>query len=149
MEQKQRCIGRELHRLDHCIHRFLCQFGTECKIRDEEVSGTNMRIIRFLKANENRDVFQKDVEKEFGITRSTASRVLVLMEEKDLVKRLSVPQDARLKKLVLTERSMKMGEAMRQIGEKTDEKLLEGFSPEEQAQLFSFIDRMVQNISKG
>ena len=87
------------------------------------------------------------MEKEFGITRSTASRVLVLMEEKGLVKRLSVEHDARLKKLVLTEKSTQMGEAMRQIGEKTDAKLLEGFSEEEKEQLYSFIDRMVENVS--
>jgi len=146
MKQDQRHIGRELHRLDHCIGRYLCKYSCACKSRDE-VTGTNMRIIRFLKANENRDIYQKDVEKEFGITRSTASRVLVLMEEKGLVKRLSVEHDARLKKLILTEKSMKMGEAMRQIGEKTDAKLLEGFSEEEKEQLYAFIDRMVENVS--
>lgn len=146
MSHEQRHIGRELHRLDNVIRRYLCQHNCACKPRDE-VTGTNMRIIRFLKANENRDVYQKDVEKEFGITRSTASRVLVLMEEKGLVKRLSVEHDARLKKLVLTEKSTQMGEAMRQIGEKTDAKLLEGFSEEEKEQLYSFIDRMVENVS--
>ena len=148
MGDKQRCIGRELHRLDNCICRYMCQFHCECKSK-EEVSGTNVRIIRFLKANEHRDIYQKDVEKEFGITRSTASRVLVLMEEKGLVKRLSVPQDARLKKLILTEKSNQMGEAMRQIGEKTDKQLLKGFSEEEEQLLYSFIDRMVENVSKG
>ena len=147
MNQEQRHIGRELHRLDHCIGRYLCKHSSICKTKDE-VTGTNMRIIRFLKANENRDVYQKDVEKEFGITRSTASRVLVLMEEKGLVKRLSVEQDARLKKLVLTEKSARMGEAMRQIGEQTDQKLLEGFSQEEKEQLYRFIDRMAENMSK-
>ena len=147
MNQEQRHIGRELHRLDNCIGRYLCKYRSACKHKDE-VTGTNMRIIRFLKTNENRDIYQKDVEKEFGITRSTASRVLVLMEEKGLVKRLSVEHDARLKKLILTEKSMQMGEAMRQIGEKTDVKLLEGFSEEEKEQLYSFIDRMVENIGR-
>lgn len=147
MNQEQRQIGRELHRLDNGIRRYLCQHNTACRSRDE-VTGTNMRIIRFLKNNEDRDIYQKDVEKEFGITRSTASRVLVLMEEKGLVKRLSVDHDARLKKLILTEKSTRMGEAMRQVGEKTDAQLLEGFSEEEKAQLYSFIDRMVENMSK-
>ena len=147
MNQEQRHIGRELHRLDNCIGRYLCKNSCNCKHKDE-VTGTNLRIIRFLKANENQDIYQKDVEKEFGITRSTASRVLVLMEEKGLVKRLSVEHDARLKKLILTEKSMQMGEAMRQVGEKTDMKLLEGFSDKEKEQLYSFIDRMVENISR-
>ena len=148
MKQEQRQIGRELHRLDNGIRRYFCRNNTVCKSRDE-ITGTNMRIIRFLKNNEDHDIYQKDVEKEFGITRSTASRVLVLMEEKGLVKRLSVDHDARLKKLILTEKSARMGEEMRKMGEKADAQLLDGFSEEEKAQLFSFIDRMVENMSQG
>ena len=147
MKKEQRQIGRELHRLDNGIRRYLCQNSCACKSK-EEVTGTNLRIIRFLKANENRDIYQKDVEKEFGITRSTASRVLVLMEEKGLVKRLSVEHDARLKKLILTEKSTRMGDEMRQIGEKADAQLLEGFTEEEKEQLYSFIDRMIENMSR-
>lgn len=144
---EQRHLGRELHRLDNGIRRFLCKNSAAIKSKDE-VTGTNLRIIRFLKNNEHRDIYQKDVEKEFGITRSTASRVLVLMEEKGLVKRLSVDHDARLKKLVLTEKSARMGEAMYQVGEKTDTQLLQGFSDEEKEQLYHFIDRMVENLSR-
>lgn len=147
MKKEQRQIGRELHRLDNGIRRYFCQNNCACKSK-EEVTGTNLRIIRFLKANENRDIYQKDVEKEFGITRSTASRVLVLMEEKGLVKRLSVDHDARLKKLILTEKSTKMGEAMRKVGEKADAQLLYGFTEEEKEQLYSFIDRMVENMNR-
>lgn len=146
MSNSQRHIGRDLHRLDNCIGRFLFRQSGEIRT-DDEVTGTNMRIIRFLKVNENRDIFQKDVEKEFGITRSTASRVLVLMEEKDLVRRCSVESDARLKKLVLTEKSSRMADRMREIGEKTDAKLLEGFTEAEKETLCLFIDRMTKNMS--
>lgn len=147
MNIEQRQIGRELHRLDNVIRRYLCKQSC-CVRKKDEVSSTNMRIIRFLKANEGHDIYQKDIEKEFGITRSTASRVLVLMEEKDLIKRLSVEHDARLKKLILTEKSAKLGENMRIVGEKTDAKLMEGFTDEEKEQLYSFIDRMVANMNK-
>lgn len=146
MKTEQRQIGRELLRMNNVIRRHLCKNKGGCMPGDE-VTSTNLRIIRFLKANENRDIYQKDVEKEFGITRSTASRVLVLMEEKGLVKRMSVEQDARLKKLVLTEKSSMLGEKMRIVGEQTDVKLFQGFSDEEKEQLFSFIDRMVENMT--
>ena len=147
MKQEQRQIGRELHRLDNVIRRFMCKNSCGSKGHDE-VTGTNLRIIRFLSANQHRDIYQKDVEKEFGITRSTASRVLVLMEEKNLVKRLSVDHDARLKKLILTEKSSKLGEEMRLMGEKTDMRLMEGFTEEEKNLLYSFIDRMIENVSR-
>jgi len=144
---EQRQISRELHRLDNGIRRYLCKNSAALRTGDE-VTSTNMRIIRFLKVNEHRDIYQKDVEKEFGITRSTASRVLVLMEEKGLVKRLSVEHDARLKKLILTEKSSQMGEVMHQVGEKTDAQLLKGFSEEEIKTLYAFIDRMVENMNR-
>ena len=63
MKQDQRQIGRELHRLDNGIRRYLYQQNPMIRCKDE-VTGTNMRIIRFLKANEHRDVYQKDVEKD-------------------------------------------------------------------------------------
>lgn len=148
MSQEQRHIARELHRLDKCIGRHFCKHRCASEA-SEEITGTNMRIIRYLESNQERDIYQKDVEKEFGITRSTASRVLVLMEEKGLVKRMGVDHDARLKKLILTEKSKKMGQMMRRIGEKTDERLLEGFTDAETEQLFSFIDRMMENIGKA
>ena len=94
----------------------------------------------------DRDVYQKDLESEFGITRSTASRVLRLMEQKGLVERQSVPHDARLKKLLLTERSRKLVQQMCQTGTTVDTRLLSGFSPQEVQTLYGFLDRMFQNL---
>ena len=41
-----------------------------------------------------------------------------------------------------------MGDMMHQIGEQTDAQLLDGFSDEEKEQLFGFIDRMVENMTR-
>ena len=78
----QRKIGIDIHRLDNRIRR--CVQRTASQHEMEAVSGTNGRIIRFLSEHADRDVYQKDLEGEFGITRSTASRVLRLMEQKGL-----------------------------------------------------------------
>ena len=45
MNQEERHIGRELHRLDNVIRRYLCQNSASFRPRDE-VTGTNMRITR-------------------------------------------------------------------------------------------------------
>ena len=52
------------------------------------------------------DVFQKDLEAEFQMARSTASGILQSMEKKQLIIRESIPRDARLKRLVLTPKGM-------------------------------------------
>lgn len=142
---EQRKVSRMIHRLDLSIGRYLCQHLSLHSL-GEEMSGTNARIIRYLSANQDHDIYQKDVEKEFGITRSTASRVLVLMEQKGLIIRSGVEHDARLKKLTLTEKALHFGEMMRQNGRETDEQLLTGFSQEEKEQLFSFLERMSENV---
>ena len=140
----QRKIGIDIHRLDNRIRRCVQHTATQHKM--EAVSGTNGRIIRFLSEHTDRDVYQKDLESEFGITRSTASRVLRLMEQKGLVERQSVPHDARLKKLVLTERSRRIMQEMCQTGTTIDSRLLQGFSPEEVQTLYGFLERMFQNL---
>ena len=105
------------------------------------------RLVEDLKADSaNVMVMILELESEFGITRSTASRVLRLMEQKGLVERQSVPQDARLKKLVLTERSRRLVQEMCQTGMSIDTRLLRGFSPDEVQTLYGFLDRMFRNL---
>lgn len=141
---KQRMLAKEIHRLDIAIGRCLAQAYQAQQM--EDVTCTNARIIRFVNEHPERDVYQRDLEKEFGITRSTASRVLMLMEQKGLIERHGVKEDARLKKLVLTEKSKSISAAMRENGRNMDTRLLQGFSEEEQKQLYGFLDRMLANV---
>lgn len=138
---EQRSAGREIHRLSNCIRRYLTNGAV---VRH---AGNNGRIICFLYEHQHEDVFQKDLEKEFGITRSTASKVVGLMEQKGLVCRLSVKEDARLKKLVLTDRSKELYRQMSLNGAAMERRLLAGFTPEETARLFDYLDRMRHNMA--
>lgn len=142
---QSRRLGFLIYRLNNLAGRFLNQNVTE---DEKELSCTNARIIRFVGGSGERSVYQKDVEKEFGITRSTASRVLMLMEQKGLVERHGVKHDARLKKLVLTEKSERLREIMAQRGRRLDELLLKGFSEEETRQLYDYINRITENINE-
>lgn len=137
-------IGKDIHRLDNRIKRYMDLHGNRRTF--EAITGNNGRIICFLSEHEGLDIYQKDLEDEFGITRSTASRVIQLMEQKGLVERRSVAHDARLKKLVLTERSRELSHAMQREGDDMERLLLRGFSPEEQTQLCRFLERMMRNL---
>jgi len=143
---ENRKIGKELHRLDVAIGRRLHQMlAANCC---EDVStGTHCRIIRFLSEHEDRDIYQRDLEKEFGITRSTASRVLTLMEQKELVVRSGVQHDARLKKLTLTEKARQYSDAMSENARDVDQHLMDGFTDAEKEKLLEFLDRMYHNMS--
>lgn len=140
-----RRIGPSIHRLDKLIGRYLFQHLSQMDF-DEEMSSTNVRILRYLQQNQQQDIYQKDVEREFGITRSTASRVLALMEQKGFIARQDVEHDGRLKKLLLTDKSRRLGVMMQQNGEATEARLTKGFSDEEREALLGFLERLRKNI---
>lgn len=139
-------ISTQLRGLSHRIHRFLENSPNKKAI--DSITGTHGWIIAFLSCNKDKDIFQKDVESEFDVTRSTASKVIDLMEQKGLVRREKVSKDARLKKLVLTEEA----EAISKLFEKDrlclEETLTKGFTDEEKEILCDFIIRMKTNLEK-
>ena len=94
-------IPAQIRRVDNLIFRKINQFARENGV--EQATPMHGWIIEYLYRHRNEPVFQRDIEREFSITRSTVTNILQLMERKGYIQRLSVPQDARLKQLVLTE----------------------------------------------
>ena len=95
-----RKIGKEFNCISIKIRRAIGNLPAISKLNN--LSGSNAFIIVYLYKNKN-EVYQKDIEKEFGMTRSTVSSILKLMEQKNLLYRENVNGDARLKKIVLTD----------------------------------------------
>ena len=145
MEQK-RPIHVEMRSLSHRIHRFFQNSPNKKTV--ETITGTNGWIIGYLADRQDKDVFQKDIEREFDITRSTASKVIDLMEQKGLVERQKVASDARLRKLVLTEKSLQLAELIAEDKKHLDEVLMRNFSEEEKEKLTEFITRMRKNLEE-
>lgn len=112
----------------------------------ESLSGGNIDIITFLARHSEREIFPQDVERRFGITRSTSSRVLALMERKGLIVRESVPRDARLKKIVLTDKSRDIAEALRTSAIAMEGILLQGLSDDEIREFMHVLDVMQTNL---
>ncbi len=94
------------------------------------------------------DVFQRDVEREFYISRSTASGILGLMEKNGLIVRYSVPQDARLKKLVPTEKAAKIISSIRLDLDGMGDAVDGALSPEEQEQMHLLLDKLWQSMEE-
>lgn len=141
------CIGHELRSLDHMIKRYF-DFSSR-KNLIEQATGNNGCIIGYLnvKEQQGKDVYQKSIEEEFQITRSTVSNVLSLMEQKGLIARQSVAQDARLKKIVLTDRARPYAQMMREDALQMESLLTKGFTEAEKQILYGYIQRMEANIS--
>lgn len=140
-------VGLELHSLNHLIRRYF-DFSSHKK-EIETVTGNNGWIICYLVQNADKDIYQKDLEDRFTVTRSTMSKVLGLMEQKDLIQRQPVAHDARLKKIVLTEKARTIKGLIREDTERMEEILATGFTDEEIKMLCSYIQRMKENIQNA
>ncbi len=112
----------------------------------EGMTGKNGWIIGYLHHNQDHPVYQKDLEKAFNVTRSTASKVLTLMEKKGFIERRSVEADARLKQIVLTEQAKKIAEAMEKSCNAMEQQLTRDFTEEEKHQFMGYLNRILDNL---
>lgn len=74
-----RHLGLEIHRLEKMMAR---RRGYSAAHQDADcLTGMHGYLIRYLYENRGRDVFQRDIEKAFSISRSTVTVTLQLMEK--------------------------------------------------------------------
>ena len=100
-------IGFQIRAVSNLIKRKLYEIRPDGQPLLTDLQG---RILGFLYHNQDREIFQRDIEEHFYIRRSTVSRLLAGMEEQGLLQRIPVPRDARLKKLVMTPRAVSRGD---------------------------------------
>lgn len=143
MEQQPR-LGFEIMRLSNMIRR-LADSSTDVQ-KLQKITGANGWILCYLAERQGRDIYQKDVEEHFGVTRSTVSKVITLMEEKGLLCRTPVPGDGRLRRLQLTELGWQVHRLASQGSEQLERQIAAGFSPQELQQLCAFLGRIEANL---
>nr|WP_302135288.1 MarR family winged helix-turn-helix transcriptional regulator [uncultured Schaedlerella sp.] len=140
-------VGFEIHRTEHMMSRRL-EAGVKAEGIDE-ITLSHGWIIRFLYENRERDIYQKDIEKYFLVGRSTVTNSIQLMEKKGLVRREFVECDARLKKVLLTEKGIQSHETIENMIAEMNSGILEGID-EQDAQVFlKVIRRIRENIEKS
>jgi len=105
-------------------------------------------IMNFLCAHVDEEIYQRDLEDQFYIRPSTASRCLKRLEYAGLVRREGVPHDARLKLLVPTERALGLHEEMRCKAHRLEGQLAEGLSEAEQRQFLAVAAKMQRNLMR-
>ena len=141
-----RKLGFELHRSSRLVKRYMDNDAT--KLYVDKMTGTHGWAIGFFYHNRDRDVFQKDFEQEFNIRRSTASNILSLIEKNGLIKRESVPYDARLKKITLTQKAMDVQSIVDKAFENLEGTMRQGISEEELEVFFRVIDKINNNLER-
>ena len=132
---------RSLHNV---INRYL---AVTRPMEVESLSGGNIDIITFLARHSEREIFPQDVERRLRHHPvDVGAECSSLMERQRLIVRESVPRDARLKKIVLTDKSRDIAEALRTSAIAMEGILLQGLSDDEIREFMHVLDVMQTNL---
>ena len=106
------------------------------------------RILRFIYNNKERDIYQKDIENEFNLRRSSATEILQKLESIHMIKRMSDGNDKRIKKIQITKEGEKIAQDMIYNIQKVEKILHQDILQEDLEIFFKVIDRMIENCIK-
>lgn len=143
--KNKKTIGLEIKTVSNLIKRNIDEIVANSS--QHEITGMQGWFIAYLYDNEKyQDIFQRDLEKEFRIRRSTATGILQLLEKKQYVMRVPVDYDARLKKLVLTQKAKDINERIRSRIDEFDGMLESGLTKEEVELLYELLGKIQKKL---
>ncbi|MGI6238635.1 MAG: MarR family winged helix-turn-helix transcriptional regulator [Christensenellales bacterium] len=137
-------IAVELRSLSNLVMRAVEQRAREHS--GDLITGMNGWIICYILQSADCEVYQRELEEAFSITRSTASRIVNLMQKKGIVERRTAEHDARMLKIALSDKAMALAHRMDSESEQVGRMLVRDFAPAEIDQLNHYIERMKQNM---
>ena len=139
-------LGFEIRTLDNMLRRNFISSVKESGL--DEVTVMHGWIIGYLYNNREKAIYQRDIESHFSIGRSTVTNILKLMEKKGCLVRESVSSDARLKRLKLTEKGIRLHEDTKRLLDRLDAKTIEGIEQEELSSFYATIAKLKKNLEK-
>ncbi len=113
IELKARHVGLEIRSLSIVIKRHI---DARClTISDSHLTGIQGMVLGYICRNHDRgnEVYQRDLEARFDFRRSTATKILQLLEKSGYIIREVSSSDARLKRIILTPKAIEFGNRMK------------------------------------
>lgn len=138
----EKYIGKDIIVLSNRIKRKMRVAAESFGITD-----TQGRVLRYIwEESKKREVFQKDIEDEFDIRRSSVTQIIKLLERDGLIVRESVQRDARLKKLILTEKAIEIQKVMNGKVRELEAEMQKDISPEEKELFLKILCKIRKNV---
>ena len=142
----RRIVGYEIKTLENLITRKILLTAKDAGY--PALTTVQIRIMRYLFLNKDKEIYQKDIEKNFVVRRSTASGIIDTMEKNGMLERVNTDLDLRSKRIVITEKYAGKMELLEELINKFQDELLDGVSDSELNTFFSVIDKMKDNLGK-
>ncbi|MFM1620971.1 MarR family winged helix-turn-helix transcriptional regulator [Streptococcus mutans] len=132
-------IARVLHNLDKVIIRVIND-----RLNELNVSHVQALILIFLSEHEGEEIFQKNLEKEFGLSNPTVTASVKSMETKELIKKVKSQKDGRYYALSLKPAGESLAPKCSTIYEDIESQL-RGLLSSEQLVILSDIEKKISS----
>lgn len=145
MEQKRRLAFTM-----RMIHNKIKNIIRKSPPGSRKAPGTQLQggILGFLYHHQEEPVYQRDIEKEFRVSRATATNTLQVMERNGFIVRKAQDKDARLKRIQMTEEALRNHMQIEAHIDMMDERMLRGMSEDEVAELYRLLDVVMKNLEE-
>ena len=108
-----------------------------------------VKIIRFIHSQSMlSSVYQKDIETEFGIRRSSVTSILQNIEKNGLITREGDISDARIKKVLLTEKGTMLSQLLKDYIYNLEAVIVSGMTTEEKDLFLHLLKRALNNAEE-
>lgn len=106
------------------------------------------KILKYILDHKEETICQKDLEMSLKVSKATISEVLLTMEKSEFIKRVSIPEDARAKRIVLTNTSLERFQELERNFKTINDILLYNVSDKELAKFLNILKKMRHNIKE-
>ncbi|MDE7478501.1 MAG: MarR family winged helix-turn-helix transcriptional regulator [Lachnospiraceae bacterium] len=142
----QRKIGHTVRELNGAFKKKFMTCGMKAGL--DEVTLMHGWIMGYLYHNQERAIYQKTIESDFGIKRSTVTTILQLMEKKGYIKRVAVEGDARLKQIFLTEQGAEIAVKTMTMIEDMESSILKGIEEDKLNIFYEVVQQLMNNMKQ-
>lgn len=112
----------------------------------DKITASHGWMISYLYHNREKEIYQKTMEREFHMPKSTVTSILQAMEKSGFITREGVAHDARLKKILLTEAGRRFYRSTKEFMEEIDQAMCGEITAEELAVFMKVVWQMEENL---
>ncbi len=139
----------EIKSLENAISRYVFSNMKEEDKKFHPLSAMQVGIIEYLIKNQNKDIYQRDLEAIFKVRRSSISGVLQTMEKKGFIKKEVSKEDARKNKIILTDLVIEKQKEVLDNFKELEKKLTYNLDENDLEIFHKVINQMKKNIEKN
>ncbi|MDD7739200.1 MAG: MarR family transcriptional regulator [Lachnospiraceae bacterium] len=140
-------IGYQIKELCRLLDKAIYYKGL-LNTNGDAVTARDGWMLGYLYHRRDKEVFQKDMEADFHMAKSSVTAALQGLEKNGYIRREPVERDARLKKIVVTERGIQLHDSIKQSIEDMERTLAADLTPEQRQQLFAMWEQIKHRLEQ-